>query len=469
MVAPSPAVLRRRRIGALAGAIVLMLCGYAAVAGLPEPLAGHTAATAERLIAFVPHLLLLALALPLLAWIALRPQRGVLLLALTVPFHGLLVVVPVAPTFWKEALATWTLLCCVAATLGRGRSRLPVPKVAQPAIAYLVLGLASAAVVAVRFSPVQALVGSKISYFWMLVGVIAWWFPFDRRDRDTLVSILMGVSLVTTAYAFVQQALGPAGMNALGYEYNTTIRTTGPFLRSWSTFTLPFDFGLYLAMVLLITIPVCLTDFGRLRNRIYLCCTPLVALGMVSSFVRNAWLATIVGLGYLAVRRYRVLLLPVPFALLGLVMLPGQFTERALASESFNERQVGWGENFEKVEEVIGNGIGSVGSAAEKTLKTLDQTDFFYQPDNQYFKIAYELGIFGLAFFVMMLVYSVIEARQAALRVSGVDRAFVDGVTAHFLGVIVACVSSNYFETFPVDVMFWLLLGVVVTCGRESS
>ena len=61
------------------------------------------------------------------------------------------------------------------------------------------------------------------------------------------------------------------------------------------------------------------------------------------------------------------------------------------------------------------------------------------------------------------------EARRVLPAVAGVDIAFVEGIAAHFLGVMAACVSSNYFETFPMDVMFWLLLGVLVTCGRESS
>jgi O-antigen ligase len=176
-----------------------------------------------------------------------------------------------------------------------------------------------------------------------------------------------------------------------------------------------------------------------------------------------------VGFGYLVVRRYRVILLFVPFLVLGLFFLPGDFAGRALQGDSFAERRVGWSQNFQQVEEVLGNGIGEVGAAAEKTMKTLNTTDFFYQPDNQYFKIVYELGLFGLLMFVLVLVYSVLEVRKVLPKLSGVDLAFAEGVNAHFISVFVACISANYFEIFPMDFFYWLLLGVVLTCRRDSS
>jgi hypothetical protein len=42
-------------------------------------------------------------------------------------------------------------------------------------------------------------------------------------------------------------------------------------------------------------------------------------------------------------------------------------------------------------------------------------------------------------------------------------------LTAHILGVAVACFVATYFEIFPMDFFFWLLLGIVVTCDRASS
>jgi len=92
-----------------------------------------------------------------------------------------------------------------------------------------------------------------------------------------------------------------------------------------------------------------------------------------------------------------------------------------------------------------------------------------FQPDNQYFKIVYELGVVGLWFFAMVLLSSLLYVRGVERRLSGTDRALADGVVANLLGVFAACWVATYFEIFPMDFFFWMLLGVVTTCARASS
>ena len=75
----------------------------------------------------------------------------------------------------------------------------------------------------------------------------------------------------------------------------------------------------------------------------------------------------------------------------------------------------------------------------------------------------------GLFFFVFLLIAAFLTARSAATRLHGRDQALAEGLTAHILGVIAACFVATYFEIFPMDFFFWLLLGIVVTCDRTSS
>ena len=117
----------------------------------------------------------------------------------------------------------------------------------------------------------------------------------------------------------------------------------------------------------------------------------------------------------------------------------------------------------------IGHGIGTTGSAGEKADKILKLQQGAYQPDNQYFKTIYELGVLGLFFFAFLLISAFMTARNAGTRLSGRDQALAEGLSAHILGVIVACFVATYFEIFPMDFFFWLLLGIVVTCDRASS
>ncbi len=422
----------------------------------------------NRLVDAGPLLLLLVLVWPVALWIAVRPQRGVLLLAAFVPFDGLLNIVPTPPFAegWKEALLLWTLLWAVLGVVGKRRDTPKVPEFVGPLALYVGIGLTSA--VFVRGA--QALVGLKIGYLFAGVLVILWLRPFDERDRDRLMSILMLVAVVTSLGGLAQQALGAERVNALGYAYNETIRFTGGFMRSFSTFDLPFAFGFFLAMVLLLGTPVALTEPRRARSVMFFASTPVLLLALAFTFVRGAWLVLGIGFLYLAVHRYRVLLLGVPIAALSLVFLPGQLSSPAFQSESLDERQLGWMDNVGQITaEPLGNGIGATGSAAEKTREVTRLDNAVYQPDNQYFKVVYELGVVGLWFFALALVTSLLYVRKAEKHLAGTDRAFTDGVAANILGVFAACWVATYFEIFPMDFFFWMLLGVVTTCARGSS
>jgi len=453
-------------IGAAAFAVAGSVA--AGLTGDRERLGTAIGGEVDRLVDAGPILLLLLLVWPVALWIAARPQRGVLLLAALVPFDGLLSIVETPPFAegWKEALLMWALVWAVLGVVGERRPGLRLPTFVGPLALYVGIGVLSAIFV----GGAQALVGLKVGYFFAGVLIVLWLRPFDARDRDRLITILMAAAFVTSLGGLAQQVLGAEGVHALGYEYNKTIRFTGGFMRSFSTFDLPFSFGFFLVMVLLLGVPVAISEPGRARSVAFLASTPVIGLALAFTFVRGAWLVLAVGLLYLAIHRYRWLLLGVPIAALSLAMLPGQLASPAFQTVSLGERQVGWLDNIGRVTaEPLGNGIGATGSAAEKTREVTHLTNAVYQPDNQYFKVLYELGVVGLWFFALTLVASLLYVRRLEPHLSGTDRALADGVVANILGVCAACLVATYFEIFPMELFFWMLLGVVTTCARESS
>lgn len=428
------------------------------------------------LIALVAHVLL---ALGAVIW--RRPQRGVLLLAALAPFSGLLLLVPRAGVvnLWSEALVGLT---AVAALLAPASARRTVrerwPPWAPALVGLMAIGLVSAAAV----GGTQALTGLKINIFYALLVPVLWRCPLSARERDQLVSILMGTGVVVAVVGLWQQAVGGAALHALGYEYNVTIRTAGGLLRSFSTFNQPFPFGLYLTLVLLVATPVALSELRRPRNVAFLALTPVVVLGMLSSIVRAAIAGLAVGALFLWRHRDRLLAHAVPAVLVVLVLLPQRVYGPLLSSSSLGERSSGWAATFgEVLSAPLGNGIGASGSAAEKTAVALGSTDGIYQPDNYYFKTLYELGPLGLWMFVLLLVSVVTcaaatsRAAQAREAGSGADRlvarrdaALAAGTAASVLGAAVASLVSTYFEIFPVDLFFWLLLGVLPSLRTAS-
>lgn len=417
-----------------------------------------------------------------------RPQRGLLLVAALGPFHDLLIIIPHGHSFvpWKESVL---LLALLATFVTPNRSRPGVSLPWLPAAGILaVLGGISAIVV---MHSIGAVYPIKITFFYMvMVTLIIWRAPLTERDRDNLVSIMMAVSTITAIWGIVQQFVGAQFLVDLGYKYGDAVRTTGPLLRSFSTFSQPFSFGLYVAMCVIVCGAVALHDTRRLRNRIYLLMMPVLLAGMFVSVVRAAYLAVIVGMIWLAIFRYRRLFL-VLFASaiaggIALLFVPTNIVMSVFSSSSLGDRTDGWSQIGQGVREhPFGAGLGTTGSAAEKVATAVHNIDsrytdllrtlnpaLNYQPDNYYVKILLEVGPIGLWALLLMLVTVVVSALRASRATTGADSAFCLGVSAYGVGVWVAAFVSTYFEIFPLDFYFWLLVGAVgsaVVQGRTNA
>ncbi len=416
--------------------------------------------------------LAIAIVVPILGCIIVRPQRGILLLALGIPFVGVLPILGTPPWAlgWKEALTGFVVLATIACPKSARASSVRTRPGWTPAlIGFVLVGVASAA----WKHDLEALIGLKINYFYVLVAIAVWRCPLDRRERDRLVSILMGTAVLTAIVGIGQELVGADALVRLGYEYNTTVRFAGGYLRAFSTFQLPFNFSLYLMLVLLIGIPVCLSDVTRPRNRAFLLMTPVIVAGMLVSFVRAGMLGLGIGLLYLGIRRYRVLLLGLPLALvaaLSLGVLGGSATTFFRSGGSLAEREQGWTENLSQIAlHPLGVGIGVAGAAGEKA-EALRQSDVIaYQPDNYYFKTIYELGVLGLWMFLLLLIAAIACTHVAAGRAPPRDRPFFDGVAASMVAAFAVSMVATYFEIFPLDVLFWLLLGVTAATEAERA
>jgi putative inorganic carbon (hco3(-)) transporter len=405
--------------------------------------------------------LTLAVVAPLVVALATRPQRGLLLLAALVPFDGLLLLMdPVPPLVagWKEGVVLITLAATFVAPAGaRAPGRRPLPAW-WPAVAAL-FGVSLASGVAV--GGLQAAWGLKIAFFFLLVAVAAWRCPLDARERDRLVTILLVAGVLTAVYGIVQQAMGHDALHHLGYEYNTAIRFTGGFVRSFSSFDNPFGFAYFLMLVLLIVVPHALSEPRRLRSRVTLCCLPILALGLATSFVRGAWIGLAVGLAYLAWSRFRALALGIPVVAVGLVLLPGAVTSAAFAGSSGLDRVNSWHANLSEIaSHPFGVGVGASNAAAERVLGSHREDEVFH-PDNEYYRALYELGVIGLWLIVLVLTATFGATRTAAMRLGSEGSLFALATSATILAAAASAFVTTYFDTFPNDMYFWLLVGTV--------
>jgi len=410
--------------------------------------------------------LTLGVAVPLLLWIAERPQRGLLLLVALAPFDGLRIIAPEVSVAWKFVLLGGTLAATfVCPTSARARQHARIPTLVVPVAGFVLVALLSAAAV----GGAQALVGLKLDFVYLLAGVAVWRCPFDARERDRFVTILMVTGFVCSIIGLAQQLVGPAQLNAWGYPYNDTIRFSGSWFRSFSTFDQPFPFALFLALVIVVGLAVALENPKRFRNHAFLMLMPVYGAGLLFSFVRSAFVALLVGLLYLALRGSRIILAMLPLVLVGFLVLGSGVNDSVTGASSLHARTSGWQANIDKViEHPRGAGIGSTGSAAEKLVELRKATDA-YQPDNYLFKTLYELGPLGLWLVVLILIATFGTASALARRLRGVDAAFCDGLAAGVLGVAAASLFATYLEIFPLDLLFWLTLGLLARIGANVT
>ena len=79
-----------------------------------------------------------------------------------------------------------------------------------------------------------------------------------------------------------------------------------------------------------------------------------------------------------------------------------------------------------------------------------------------------ELGVLGLWLFAIFLVGVFSATRRRARELAGVDGALAAGVTAMVAAAAAACLTATYFEIFPLDLLFWVLVVVVASIGRDA-
>ncbi len=412
----------------------------------------------------------LAILVPTALAVYQRPQRGVLLLAVLLPFDGL--VKALGPAWlggWKQvfigALFAVTFLCPPEAR-SPGHRRLPGWVWAFGGL--LGLGLLSATTV----DQTTALIGLRISYFSAFLAIAIWRCPLDRHERDQLVSIFMFMAIFTSLVGLWQQVVCHQYLANLGYVYDDQIRfTVGLTLRSFSTFDLPFSFGFYLMLAVLISLPMALAEPNRLRSKIFFLALPLIAVAMLYSFVRGAMLGLAVGLLYLAFHRYKLLVFGIPLVLAAALFIPSgaTLTNAVFGASSLGARTTSWSDRFDLIaDNPFGTGLGTTGAAADKSaLLKNENPDTTFQPDNSYLKVTFELGVIGLWLLVMMLVSMIIYTRSVERRVSGIDVDFVVGCTAQLLALAAGSLVATYLELVPMDQLFYMMAAIVATMAPD--
>lgn len=404
----------------------------------------------------------------------IRPELGLYLLAFSVPFQS---VREADPTEVKITITEVVVALAVAAFVARQliiergswrRARLLAP-----------MAVFMAALLLSVFKAQNGLQSLKEIAKWLEFIAVYWmaWNEFRGRPRQLglfLAALMMG-ALIETAIGAAQVVLrlGPAEF-LIG----------GVILRAYGTFGQPNPFAGYLNLTLPVALGIALFASRRDVRLVGWVVTLAVAVIMVTTLSRGAWLGfavALVAMGIFASKRLAVFiwlgLLGVALVIFAAVfgIIPFGISERVLAAfglagvsldsvtaENFSavQRLAFWSAGFNMWDNnpLLGVGIGNYIEAYPKYAPQGWDTVLGHAHD-YYLNAAAETGLIGLAAYLVLLFNAF---RQVASSVRMAPAGVWFGVALGFLGALTALSVHNLVDNMYVHgipVLVGLLLG----------
>lgn len=272
--------------------------------------------------------------------------------------------------------------------------------------------------------------------------------------------------------------------NFVGVESTASWIDSEMFAEIGSRVVGPFDnpnvFGEYLIMLLPLAVALVLTRRGAQRL-IGIAVTLAAGAALVYTWSRGAWLGAMASIGLLLVLYHAVLLRLVVPAIVALpfvaAALPSAIVSRLtsignLADTSTAYRVSIWTASVNMLKDIFESGIGT-GSAAFSAVYpayALGGAAYALHAHNLYLQIFVELGVVGIAVFVLMLFFF-FRSVFSCYRTLG-DRTQATIILAMGLGVfalLVQGLTDNVWYNYRIVLLFWLLMGIVIGMGRDDG
>ena len=272
--------------------------------------------------------------------------------------------------------------------------------------------------------------------------------------------------------------------NFVGVESTASWIDSEMFAEIGSRVVGPFDnpnvFGEYLIMLLPLAVALVLTRRGAQRL-IGIAVTLAAGAALVYTWSRGAWLGAMASIGLLLVLYHAVLLRLVVPAIVALpfvaAALPSAIISRLtsignLADTSTAYRVSIWTASVNMLKDIFESGIGT-GSAAFSAVYpayALGGAAYALHAHNLYLQIFVELGVVGIAVFVLMLFFF-FRSVFSCDRTLG-DRTQATTILAMGLGVfalLVQGLTDNVWYNYRIVLLFWLLMGIVIGMGRDDG
>jgi O-antigen ligase len=372
---------------------------------------------------------------------------------------------------WDELLLILVVLAWPVQMALRGRLTYRLTPMDMPIILFM-------AVVVFLFLVRSPQTGIAMEGVRVYVEYVLWFFVasnllLNKRQARALINLLVILGTLIALHGVYQYIIGVEIPSTWLDSAEGSVRT-----RVFSILTSPNVLGSFLVMLIPVTVSQLLSAGTRLQRYYYIACLAPMALSLIFTFSRGAWLAmagafVIYGLIY----NWRILLalgagiyaapklIPGISSRIGYMLSPAYLLSSARAG-----RVARWNKAIEKLQNnpLFGEGFGRYGGAV--AARYIPSSNYV---DNFYLKTAAESGIIGLAAFVWLLISGVRCVLNSYRRLTDPYlKGLAGGLFAGLMGVLLHNGVENIFEVPAMAVYFWLLLGTAAALphldGQET-
>jgi len=394
-----------------------------------------------------------------------------------------------------SAVALFYFGCCWL----RGRLRLPRNPVLGAAVLF---GLAATASSLGARSPGLVLKESAFLWSGIVVAAVAVHLRLDRRNCRGLFASLLAIGSLCAAYGVVQYFGVNIHWNGIGYSEDQIMKGRYFVL---SLFGHPNYLTAFIGPALMVAPGLAASSPSRFAKAALAVAGAIVALCILVSGTRSAWLATLLvggvlvlvaAKGALGIRLGRKSLAvgAAAVVVVALFVVPNplvphrySFARRLLSARPVEGRLYFYTVATRMIagHPLLGIGYNNFGVEFwdySSDLQSRAGSDIFnyiledmggVRPEhahNEYLQIAAETGVVGMAAFLLMVVAFFYVLREQYLRLpDGRDKLVIAGIGGAVAYLLIDCLSSFPLRLPASSMVFWLALGVGSRYGLEET
>ncbi len=372
--------------------------------------------------------------------------------------------IPVISSLWDDFLLTGGLILVGLRILLDGpdrRTRLtkPILALVLVGVAYTILDLTSLSI---------NIEGFRAMFQYMFVFFIAFYLTDRPANTKGLLAIAVIIGTLMALFGIYQWMI-KAPMLGRWTDAAEMVRT-----RVFSITTSPNALGSQMAMLLPIASGLFMQEKNWLKKVLWLGAAGAMAVCLVFTFSRGAWLAlagAIAVTGILYDRR--ILIAGIIAAVIAVLFIPAVnqritylFTPEYMMKSAQSGRISRWLEAYDQMRNnpLFGAGLGHFGGAvANRHYGT------FYV-DNYYIKTLAEMGLVGLTLFGWLILRTLQEGYLAMKQLASPGLKFMAaGMFVGLLAIVLHNGVENIFEIPYLNTYFWLVAGLLAALPFHAA